>query len=146
MSRFLKLIGIALLALFIIVPAASAQRGGGFVGRGGFYSGGGFYGGWGWYAPPWGWYGPYGWGWSYPYAYGPVGYKGDVKIVHAAKDTQVYVDGGYAGTVGYLKKFSLRPGNHDIDLRDHAGHSFHQERIDVIAGKTIEIHAVPGGH
>src|SRR5277367_5512720 len=108
MSRLLKMSAIALLALFIIVPAASAQRGG-F--RGGFY-GRGYYGG-GWYGPGWGlgWYGPY---WGYPYGYGYDGYgygyygsaprSGDVKIVNAGKDAMVYVDGGYAGKVADLKK------------------------------------------
>jgi hypothetical protein len=55
------------------------------------------------------------------------------------KDAAVYVDGGYAGTVGKLKTFTLRPGTHDVELRDPSGHSFYQERIEVIAGKTIKI-------
>jgi hypothetical protein len=132
---------IALLALFIIVPVASAQRGGwGF--RGGYYEGG-------WYGPGWGWYGPY---WGYPYGYGyygPYGGSaryGDVKIEDVAKDALVYVDGGYAGRAGQLKKFRLSAGNHDIELRDPSGHAFHQEKIDVLPGKTLEISGKPGGH
>jgi hypothetical protein len=146
MSRFLKVFAIAALALFIIVPVASAQRG--FGGRGGFYRGGFYGGGWGWYGPGWGWgwYGPYGWGWGYPYGYSPYGDEGKVKIVNVPKDSIVYVDGGYAGTAGELKKFSLRPGEHNIELRDPSGHAFHKERIQVIAGKTLEIHGSEGGH
>jgi hypothetical protein len=147
MSRFLRMFAIALLALFIIVPAASAQRG--FGGRGGFY-GGGYYGaGWGlgWYGPGWGWggYYPY-WGGYYPYEYRSAPRFGDVKIAGAGKDAMVYVDGGYAGKVGDLKKFRLPVGNHDIELRDPSGHAFHQEKIDVLPGKTLEIHGTVGGH
>jgi hypothetical protein len=138
MSRVLKVSTIALLSLFFLVPAASAHFRGGFVG---------FYGpGWGWYGPGWGWYSPYGWGWGYPYAYAPAPNVGQVKIKSVAKDALVYVDGGYAGTAGKLKKFTLRPGNHDIELRDPSGHVFHQERINVIPGKTLEIHGTVGGH
>lgn len=152
MSRFLKISAIALLCLFFLVPGASAQRRGGFGGRGGFYGGGYYGGGWGlgWYGPGWGWYGP-GWGWYYPYggysyAYGAPSRFGEVKIVDAGKNAMVYVDGGYAGTVGQLKKFRLTTGNHDIELRDPSGHAFHQERIHVLPGKTLEIHGTVGGH
>jgi hypothetical protein len=55
------------------------------------------------------------------------------------KDASVFVDGGYAGTVGKLKTFQLRPGSYNIELRDHDGHSFYQERIEVIAGKTLKL-------
>ena len=144
MAPILKFSAIALLASLLIVPTVSAQPHGGFVG-GGFVSygpGWGWYGpGWGSYGPSWGWYGgPYWWGWGYPYAYGPVSYVGQVKFVDVPKDSLVYVDGGYAGTVAKLKKFPLKPGNHNIELRDPSGHRFHQERIHVIPGKTLEIH------
>lgn len=169
MPRFWKLFAIALLAFFAIVPAASAQRGG-FGGHGGFgehggfgwrggghYGGGGFYGGgWGWggYGPGWGWYGPgWGWGWDYPYygggypyAEGPSHPYGEVKITGVGKDAMVYVDGGYAGRVGDLKKFRLSAGNHEIELRDPSGQAFHQEKINVLPGKTLEIHGTAGGH
>jgi len=134
MSRLLKVLAIALLAILVFVPAASAQHrvfvSGGFVGFGP-----------GWYGPGW-----YGWGWGYPYAYAPGPSSGEVKFVDVAKDALVYVDGGYAGTAGKLKKFALRPGNHNIELRDPSGHTFHQEKIHVIPGKTLEIHGIVGGH
>ena len=147
MSRFLKVLAVALLSVFVLVPAASSQHrvfvSGGFVG---FGPGWGWYGpGWGWYGP--GWYGPYGWGWwGYPYAYSPGPTSGQVRLVDVAKDALVYIDGGYAGTAGKLKKFALRPGNHNIELRDPSGHAFHQEKIHVIPGKTVEIHGTAGGH
>ena len=166
MSRFLKVSAIALLALFFLVPAASAQRGGGFVGHGGFGGHGGFYGrgfygggyyggGWGWYGPGWGWgwggYYPYYWdgdpyyGYGYGYGYSAPPY-GDVKITGAGKDAMVYVDGGYAGRVAQLKKFRLPTGSHNIELRDPSGHVFHQEKIQVLPGKTLEIQGMAGGH
>ena len=138
MFRYLKLSAIALLSLFFLVPAASAHFRGGFVG--------GYGPGWGWYGPGWGWYGPYGWGWGYGYGYAPVPNSGQVKIENVAKDALVYVDGGYAGTAGKLKKFSLRPGSHNIELRDPSGHAFHQEKIQVLPGKTLEINGTAGGH
>jgi hypothetical protein len=138
MSRLFKMSAIALLSLFFLVPAASAHSRGGFVG---------VYGpGWGWYGPGWGWYGPYGWGWGYPYGYAAILNRGEVKIENVAKDTLVYVDGGYAGTAGKLKKFPLRPGNHTIELRDPSGHTFHQERVQVLLGKTLEINGAVRGH
>jgi hypothetical protein len=57
----------------------------------------------------------------------------------------VYVDGGYAGRVGELKKFHLQPGSHNIELRDPSGHAFHQEKIQVLPGKTLEIQGALGG-
>ena len=32
------------------------------------------------------------------------------------------------------------PGVHTVELRDPSGRSFYQERIEVIRGKTLEIH------
>jgi hypothetical protein len=137
MSRYLKLSATALtvlLAFAIFAPVASARPG--VIFRG--YYGPGFYGR-AWYGPAW--YGPrwYGPGWYAPYGYAPGPAVGSVKIDTKMKDAAVYVDGGYAGKVGQLKTFSLRPGTHDIELRDREGHSFYQERIDVIAGKTIKL-------
>ena len=124
MSRYLKLSMIALLAVVCIAPIASARP---FVVVGGYY-------GPAYYGPAW--YGP-GWGAPYGYARGPV--TGGVKFDTKMKDASVYVDGGYAGTVGKLKTFQLRPGTHNVELRYRDGHSFYKERIDVIAGKTLKL-------
>jgi hypothetical protein len=125
MSRYLKLSMLALLAVMCIAPVASARP---FVVVGGYF-GPGYYYGPGWYGP--GWVAPYG------YVRGPV--TGSVKFDTKLKDAAVYVDGGYAGTVGQLKTFQLKPGSHDIELRTHDGNSFYQERIEVVAGKTLKI-------
>ena len=88
-------------------------------------------------APVW-WYDPF-WGPAYvPYA--PAAYTGDVKIVTKRKGASIYVDDGFAGVTGKLKKFPLSPGNHDIALRDSDNRTFYHKRIHVIAGKTVEIH------
>src|ERR1700693_5971209 len=130
MTRYLKLSMIALLALVCIVPVASARP---RVVVGGYF--GPAYFGPAWYGPGLGWYGPaYG---RYGYVHAPV--TGSVKFETKMKDAAVYVDGGYAGTVGELKTFQLRPGDHNIELRDRNGNSIHQERVDVIAGRTLKI-------
>ena len=128
-SRFLKLSALVGLALLVLVPVASAR----IIVRGGF--GPAWYGYWG----P----GPYywGWGWAPAYAYVPAPYTGTVKIDTTVKDAYVYVDGGFAGPVAQMKKFPLRPGTHDIELRSPDGSTLYRESVDVIAGKTVELHA-----
>ena len=60
---------------------------------------------------------------GYPYGYGPhyvperYGYV-KIDTHHQDKDAAVYVDGGYAAPVKKAKKFALRPGTHDIELRN----------------------------
>jgi PEGA domain len=140
MSRVFMSLAVALLGLVTLAPMAQAAPARGFYG-GGFRGGvivGGFYGP-GWYGPGW-------WGWGYPgwygYGWGP-GYgpyaAGTVKIKTPMKDAQVYVDGGYAGLAAKLKKFQLRPGEHSIELRDPSGHTFYQQEVNVLPGRTIEI-------
>jgi hypothetical protein len=140
MSRFAKAPLIAALALgtfFISAPAASAAFRGGFYGRG-WYGGG-----WGWGWGP-GWYGPGFYGWYGPgFYYGPS--AGKVKIVTPDKSASVFVDGGYVGPVAKAKKFPLRPGNHDVELRDLNGHILFDERVQVVPGRTTEIHTNPDG-
>ncbi len=55
------------------------------------------------------------------------------------KDASVYVDGGFIGKTDKVKKFALKTGEHDIDLRDPSGKSFYQEHIRVLPGRTVEI-------
>ncbi len=136
MFRTVKAAGIALLALLILVPAASAQRRGGFSGRFGF--------GRPVVAYPYGynaWWPGWGWGWDFYYAPEQVPSTGNVKIVSSLKSASVYVDGGFAGRADKLKKFPLPLGAHDIELRDQSGHILHQERVQVIRCKTIEVDA-----
>lgn len=80
----------------------------------------------------------------YPYAYPPdymAANFGYVKIKTDKKDASVYVDGGFADRVDKAKKFALRPGNHDIELRDSDGRSLFHEKVQVLVGKTTELHA-----
>jgi opacity protein-like surface antigen len=115
----------ALVGLLSVVPIAAAAQPVGVVGAG-------------FYAPGWGpgWYGPR---WGAPYAVVP--YTGEVKIKTNNKNAAVFIDGGYAGQSAKLKKFALSPGVHNIELRDPSGHAFYQQRIQVIPGKTLQIHA-----
>jgi hypothetical protein len=90
-----------------------------------------FYPGWGW---GWG-YGPYG----YPGYYAPVNY-GEVKIETQRKDLAVYIDGGYAAEIKKDKKFTLKPGNHEVELRDRDGQTVYDEQVAVTVGKTTKLH------
>jgi len=80
----------------------------------------------------------------YPYAYSPDYMSanfGYVKIKTDSKDASVYIDGGFADKVEKAKKFALRPGNHDIELRDSEGRTLYKERVAVTVGKTTELRA-----
>ena len=146
MKRLLKFAPFALLAFLALAPAASAQSvfvrggfGGGFYH--GFYGprfyGPTFYGYYGFYGPgPWVW--GY-WGERYGLGYGPRMNSGDVKIETKMKDASVYVDGGFIGKAEKVKKFALKTGEHDIELRDPSGNTFYQEHIQVLPGRTVEI-------
>jgi len=141
MSRFWKIPAVAAIALgtlLISAPAASAMPYRGF--RGGFYGRGFYGGGWGWGGLGWGW-GPgwYGGWWGPGFYYGPG--PGKVKIVTPDKDASVFVDGGYVGLAAKAKKLDLRPGSHDLELRDPAGHVIFHQRVEVVRGHTTEIHA-----
>lgn len=79
----------------------------------------------------------------YPYGYAPgyvVENVGYVKIETNRKDASVYVDGGFADQVDKAKKFALRPGTHDIELRDSDGRTMFEERVAVLVGKTTKVH------
>ncbi len=130
MTRYWKQSLIVLLALAIFVPIASASPR--------IFFSGGFYGP-AYYGPTY--YGPayYGPGWVRPYAVVPGPASGKIKIETKFKDANVYVDGGFAGTVGQLKTFPLHVGSHDIELRDRDGRSFYQERVEVVGGKTTKL-------
>ena len=96
----------------------------------------------------------YGYGWGpalySPYYYYPAYYpyypvagvypqSGEVKIESHLKDASVYIDGGFVGSTGKSSKFHLRLGNHDIEVRNRAGQTLFHERVQVLAGKTVDI-------
>lgn len=130
MKRYWKNSAMILLALAIFVPAASARP---RIFIGGYFGGPYFYG-----PAYYGWYGP---GYYGPYAAEAAPYAGKIKFDTKMKDASVYVDGGYAGTVRQLGTFPLRPGSHNLELRDPSGQTIFQERVDVLAGKTIKLAA-----
>ena len=66
-----------------------------------------------------------------------------MKIETHVKNEPIYVDGGYVGVTGKTKKLALRPGTHTIEVRDSREHRMYQERVYVIAGRTVKIY--PGG-
>ena len=112
--------------LFGMAPTASAQR---IRRRVVIVTPGPFFG------PFYPYYGYY----PYPPSYMAANY-GEVKIETHQKDAQVYIDGGYAAKIKEAKKFALRPGNHDIELRDSDGEAFFQERVAVTIGHTTKLH------
>jgi hypothetical protein len=92
-----------------------------------------FYNGPAWYGYPAARY----YSWAPAYVVGPI--TGEVKIETHLKHALVYVDGGYVGPIDKFKKFHLRPGNHDIELRDVSGATLFRQRVHVIEDKTTEI-------
>ena len=131
MKRLLKYSAIALLAFVTFVPAASAR---------GFYGGGG--------STEAGSMGALAWGSTRGITVGTapgtdrvitVPNAGEVEIQTKHKGDQIFVDGGFAGRTGELKKFPLRAGTHTIELRNANGQTFYQEQINVIAGKKLKI-------
>jgi hypothetical protein len=89
---------------------------------------------------PFGRFGYYGPGWYYP-TYSIVPNTGEVKIDTHLKDASLFVDGGYVGPINKFKRFSLSPGNHDIELRDAYGDHIFDQRVHVIVGKSVEVRA-----
>jgi hypothetical protein len=75
----------------------------------------------------------------YPSYYVPRNY-GEVKIETHRKDAKVYIDGGFAATTDKAKKFALKPGNHDIELRDSDGQTIFRETVAVTIGNTTKLH------
>jgi hypothetical protein len=120
-------------ALMTLAPtsAPAAVRGFVGVGVGGWYAP--YYGGW--YAP---YYGPYGAPFYGGYWYAPPS-SGSIKLDTKVKDAQVFIDGAYAGTTRENKSMRLRPGQHNIEIRE-TGRTPYKERVLVVAGKTLHLH------
>lgn len=92
---------------------------------------------------------PYYWGYYDPFfpAFYHPGYfggfvrgpgMGQLKLNVADKLTEVYLNGGYAGTAADLKSMWLEPGAYNLELRDPEGQSF-QRRIYMLSGKTVRV-------
>jgi hypothetical protein len=69
------------------------------------------------FGPRWGYYGYYGYG---PYGW-PVDNRGSLRLQVEPKTAQVFVDGGYAGTVdqfdGHFQHLDLTPGKHQVEIQ-----------------------------
>jgi hypothetical protein len=89
----------------------------------------------GFYGPFYPYYGYY----PYPPAYVVANY-GEVKIDTHRKDAVVYIDGGYAARIKDRKKFALRPGNHNIELRGSDGETIYEQKVAVTVGQTTKLH------
>jgi hypothetical protein len=89
-------------------------------------------------APFYPWY-PY---YPYPYPYGGyyVPNVGELKVdPQHQKNDAVYIDGGYAATISKSKKFSLRPGNHELEVRNAEGQTVLKEQVAVSMGQTTKV-------
>jgi hypothetical protein len=64
---------------------------------------------------------------------------GEFQILTKQKGNQMFVDGGFAGRIGELKKFQLRTGNHTLEFCDPKGQTYYIEQINLIAGKRLKI-------
>ncbi|HEY6944474.1 MAG TPA: hypothetical protein VI431_04980 [Candidatus Acidoferrum sp.] len=79
---------------------------------------------------------------AYPYPYPPnymAANYGEVKIDPHHKFAEVYIDGGYAGTITKSKKFALKPGNHEIALKNSDGVTFYHKKVAVMIGQTTKL-------
>ena len=120
--RFLTLLMVGCSLFLLHSPVSARGRGGPAIFVGGGYGFGG-------YDP---WWGPYPYGGYYAPATGTIKFDTD------NKDTAVYIDGGYAGTVGKLKNLSVRPGSYEVELRPTSTPPFTQ-KVYVAAGKTVHV-------
>lgn len=150
--RFVFTVIVSAAALLPLPSMAQAQRGHGHVRvaapvvvTGGFY--------YRYYDPFWGSYGPW-WGpWGGPYYYGaPYREESAVRLQVTPRETEVFVDGYYAGTVddfdGFSQRLRLDPGEHRIDLYLD-GHRAVSQTLFLQRGQTYRIRhameALPAG-
>ncbi len=101
-----------------------------------------------WYGPGFGFYNPYFYG---PSAFGPWGpypygvryeERGSIRLQVKPEETEVYVDGYYAGVVdsydGFFQRLHLPAGAHDIELRLEGYRSI-QEQLYLTIGSTYRL-------
>jgi hypothetical protein len=63
--------------------------------------------------------------------------EGKLKVEAPFKVAEVFFDGAFAGTAGELKTMRLRSGVYNIAVRA-PGRARHEERVSVMAGKTLK--------
>lgn len=95
-----------------------------------------------WFYDPWyGWGYPY--GWYPPYAFGGrYEESAALRVQVEPKQTEVFIDGYWAGTVddfdGFFQRLRLEPGEHDIELY-LAGHRSIRQKIYLQPGSTFRV-------
>lgn len=101
-----------------------------------------------WYANPYPlYYPPYYYSQGYPpYYYGGLyDVSASARIEVRPRETQVFVDGYYAGVVddfdGFFQRLHVEPGDHDIELF-LPGHRSYQQRVYLQPGRTFNIRHV----
>jgi hypothetical protein len=95
-----------------------------------------------WFYDPWyGWAHPYGWYPPYVYA-GRYEDSAAVRLDVEPRETEVFIDGYYAGTVddfdGFFQRLRVEPGEHDIELY-LAGHRSLRQKIYLQPTGTFRI-------
>jgi hypothetical protein len=73
----------------------------------------------------------------YPF---PVSHEGtgEVRLEDVPKEAVVFIDGGYAGSGGDLRKFRLQPGAYTLRMEWDGGEPF-ETRLYVLTGKTLRV-------
>lgn len=93
------------------------------------------YPGWGGYWDPF--WGPY--PFASPMAYNVAGAdKGEVHLKDAAPQSEVYIDGAYAGVAKDLRTLWLAPGAYKLEVRA-ANQPTVEKKIYVLTGKTLNV-------
>ena len=95
-----------------------------------------------WFYDPWyGWGYPYGW-YPPPHAYGGRYGDSSLRLHVEPKETEVFIDGYYAGTVddfdGFFQRLRLEPGEHDIQLY-LSGHRTMTQKVYLQPAGTFRI-------
>ncbi len=95
------------------------------------------YGGWSPFGYPYGWHPAY-----YGYPYGGFYADASVRVQVEPKETEVYIDGAWAGTVddfdGFFQRLRLEPGEHHVQLYLE-GHRTMQQKIYLQPNGTFRI-------
>jgi hypothetical protein len=138
---------IAAFAATVTVPAAARAQGhhgpGGHGGGHVVVAASPYYGPWwydGWYGYPFGY--PYFYGYPPPFGYALYDRAASLRLQVEPRETEVYVDGYFAGTVdefdGFFQRLDLAPGQHDLELYLQGYRSVRQQ-IFLQPGNTFRI-------
>ena len=137
-SPKLRLLALFILIAFIPLSANAGIKFGGVL-VGVSYSSGPYYGyGYPYYDPFW--YGPFG------YPFGPTFYTsapsrpmGEIKLSPSVdKQSEIYINGAFAGLAKDLKHIWLDPGAYDFELRAQNQQPM-QKRVYVLTNKTLKL-------